>query len=386
MGQIKENYINERMRSRGIREDILKYITYENNEDFLNKVTPKSLYKYLKLNKETLECLRSSKIYVLEPSKFDYTVGVKTSAETYNKALNKRLFQLKDTRKRYKIISLNEIDDSKSMWDMQGENHCGICVEYDFSRDNRYKDQTFKVNYLDNTLDISNIPNNISRDVIELIVRNNKFSCEKEWRILDYVYNKEEKIYDKMYVMPHIKSITLGKNFIIPIAEEFSKGRGERIFLLDQLVEFIYSKNIPLFYENCKIGTYDSNKIRLNIGTMNIILKNKKDSVYNLWTYINKLRMINEEEKLRYIFIDNPDDKEGGWIFATNNYKSISRICNYIKLLFDDYSCRFNSYIADSRYIKIEKFIKKNKYKYSYCINDELLLIEEIYRYLAKFK
>lgn len=386
MNEIREKCaIKEIIKSEDIRRNILRYISYENNEDFLDKVTPKSLYKYLPLNRETLDCLKSNKMYILEPSNFDYILGLKNSIEIYNKTLDEMLLKLKNTKETYKIISLNEIDDSKSMWKVEGENHTGICVEYDFSKDSKYKEQIFKVKYLDKPIDTNNIKDSILIDIIKLIVRSNEFSYQKEWRILDYVDNKDKVSGNKTYSMPDIKSITLGKNFIVAIAEEFSNDKSEMISLLDELVEFTYSKNIPLFYANRKMETYDLHKIRLNIGTINRILKNKKDSVYNLCRYINNLRIINEEEKLKYIFIDNPGDKEEGWIFATNDYKDISRVCNYIKLLFESYNCKFNTYIADSKYVKIEKFLKNNNSQYNYCINDELLLIEEIHRYLEKF-
>lgn len=386
MEEVKEEYvIREIIKSREVRKDILRYISYENNNDFLDKVTPKSLYKYLPLNKEILKCLKDNKLYVLETSKLDYILGLKTSIEIYHKTLKEMLFKLKNTKETYKIISLNEMDDSNSMWKVEGENHTGICIEYDFSKDNKYKEQIFKVKYLDKPININNISNSVLKDIIDLIARCDEFSCQKEWRILDYVNNDDEVSYNKTYTMPDIKSITLGKNFIVSIAEEFSRGESEKISLLDELIEFTYSKNIPLFYANRKMGTYELHKIRLNIGTINRILKSKKDSVYNLCRYINNLRIINEEDTLKYIFIDNPDDKEAGWIFATNNCKEVSRVCNYIKLLFESYNCKFSTYIADSKYVKLEKFIKNNNSKYNYCINDELLLIEEIHQYLEKF-
>ena len=384
MDEVNEKYvIREIIKSRGIRKDILRYISYENNDDFLNKVTPKSLYKYLPLNKETLNFLKENKMSVVKLEKLDYILGLKTSIEIYNNTLEEILFKLRNTKETYKIISLNEMDDSKSMWRVEGENHTGICIEYDFSNDNKYKEQIFKVKYLDKPININNISDSVLKDIIEFIVRCDEFSYEREWRILDYVNHNVNC--NKTYTMPDIKSIILGKNFIVSIAEEFSSGKSEKISLLNELIEFAYSKNIPLFYENRKMGTYELHKIRLNTGTVNGILKSKKDYVYNLCRYINNLRIISEEEKLKYIFIDNPDDKEAGWVFATNNCKDVSRICSYIKLLFESYNCKFNTYVAKSKYIKLEKFIESNNSKYNYCINDELLLIEEIHRYLEKF-
>lgn len=71
--------------------------------------------------------------------------------------------------------------------------------------------------------------------------------------------------------------------------------------------------------------------------------------------------------------------------FTSDNVQVISKICNYIKLLFEAYECKFSTYVTDSKSIKIEQIIKKSNCKYSYCINDELLLIEEIHNHLEKF-
>ncbi len=373
------------LRSKEIRKEILKYIRYESNEDFLNKKIPKSLFKYLKFNKKAIECLKDTKDYNFQLSEFDYILELNSTIEINKKNLKEMIDELKRKQEKYIVASLNEVDDSVFMWKDYCENYTGLCVEYDFSTSNEYKEQIFQVKYLDKPMDIvDNKMDNMLKDLINLITKSSIYSYEKEWRIIDYVYYNG-LLSVKTYNEPKIKSITLGKNFLLPILKEFSCGKCEKLLLLEELIEFIYSKNIPLFYSNRKMGTYNLNKIRLNTGTINRILKLKEDCIYDLIRYINKLRIINDEEKLKYIVIDSSIEDKVGWIFASNNSYSISRICNYIKLLFESYNCKFSTYITDSKHIKIERFIKENNYKYNYCINDELLLIEEIHKYLEKF-
>lgn len=380
-----EDSIKEMIRSREIRENILKYINYENNDNFLNKKVPKSLFKYLKFDEKAIECLRDNKEYNLEASNIDYILELDSSIEISKKTLDEIIDRLRDRQDKYKIVSLHEVEDSIFMWKGYCENHTGICVEYDFSSYNECLEQIFPVKYLDKPIDIiGETSEGVLKDVIKLITKSQVYSYEKEWRIIDYAYY-EELLPIKTYNMPKIKSITLGKNFLLPILKDFSLGKEEKLDLLEKLIEFVCSKNIPLFYSNRKMGTYSLNKIRLNIGTLNRILKLKKDSIYNLIKYINKLRIINDEEKLKYIFIDSDIDENIGWIFASNNTHSISRVCNYIKLLFETYNCKFSTYITDSKHIKIERFVRENNCKYNYCISDELLLIEEIHNHLEKF-
>lgn len=81
---------------------------------------------------------------------------------------------------------LNEL-----LWSHYAENHCGVCLEFDFSNDQNFYDKLFKVEYT-NVLPQINSADDIPK---ALLTKRLSWELEEEWRIITNV--KGARVFDK---------------------------------------------------------------------------------------------------------------------------------------------------------------------------------------------
>ncbi|HFE9682874.1 TPA: DUF2971 domain-containing protein [Clostridium perfringens] len=162
---------------------------------------PKSLYKYKAVNEYTINSIKNGTMWATSPNNFndqydcalfcdDVQVIQRKILDIYNSDLVKENIyidsilrhvdlkhktsliekELNRIRNELAIICLTEDNDNILMWSYYGNNHRGICIEYDFNLIHNFS-EVFPVIYKDEIFDfsksIANIdPNGIFRKVL----------------------------------------------------------------------------------------------------------------------------------------------------------------------------------------------------------------------------
>ena len=115
-------------------------------------------------------------------------------------------------KERYRVACFSQDNDNAPMWAFYGDNHEGICIEYDFHRNNLFRDFCYPVQYVKRT-DNTNLAellldgkDPLNASALELFVKkSHNWSYEKEWRLVfddEHDYEGIDFIMknDKMYV------------------------------------------------------------------------------------------------------------------------------------------------------------------------------------------
>ena len=126
-------------------------------------------------------------------------------------------------KKTYRVACFSQDNDSAPMWAFYGDEHEGICIEYDFHDEMKFREFCYPIKYVDETNNNSItkllIENKdlTNRSVQELFLKKYKsWNYEKEWRIViqdekaDHIFepkwNDEKKFID--FLKP--KAVYLG--------------------------------------------------------------------------------------------------------------------------------------------------------------------------------
>jgi len=263
---------------------------------------PTALFSYHKVNEYIIDDLIKKQITLTDPNLFndlyDSTLHVnsETSERKNLEELNSYLAELKahsifgeslelvdidqsiadmnyperDKRimrvfsKDYRIKCFSEMWDSILMWSHYADNSRGICIEYDFSEDERAKN-FLPVTYLKDPLDFSDIAdhsipigkldndNQLSMAVLlSISTKNDVWKYESEWRfILPLVLlgnTMPSRISCKKIPIP--KTIILGAHFAKQ-ADENSKE------ILLKILNYAKERSIPLKVAKPKILSYE---------------------------------------------------------------------------------------------------------------------------------
>ena len=129
--------------------------------------------EYLKLNKDKMEAIEKQ-------IKINEKKLLEEGWENYKRTIN--------------IACFSEKNDINPMWTHYGDDHEGICIQYNFKENKNFKDQCMPINYINNT-------NNDT--VIEKIQRGGFVKNRLIWEVFlkkseDWGYEKEWRlIYDK---------------------------------------------------------------------------------------------------------------------------------------------------------------------------------------------
>lgn len=180
---------------------------------------PKKLYKYCSSNKYVLESLRKDTIWFSEitslndPFEFDVYVDTQACAKFNAKIggklsvvnqmkleqlIKENLADLKiicqDGKRLVGVTCFSEVPDSILMWSHYGQNHAGICLEYDLLRMNEELNYSPVPILYKNTFpaltqfDLQNPEASVEEIYVKsMLVKSKDWSYEKEWRVLqDY--------------------------------------------------------------------------------------------------------------------------------------------------------------------------------------------------------
>lgn len=318
-----------------MRNRILKYIDYgqDGNEKFLRCYVPQKLYKYRSLNEYTLESLKESYVYASSPLDFNDIFDCRNNInygniELYkNEALRnishfsyeklpldneiyqkyfiaKTIHGFEYMTNSSRIACFSETNKSNLMWSHYSENHTGICIEYDYTKNKKITNHIFPVNYINkpiNTIelknpDINNYNSEYELDIlISALTKSKEWEYEKEWRfiITSTTFDKDNKGIKIPAPIPN--SILLGSKFFdilnyIDVSDKLLT----RLNLVISLIEFILKNNIKLEILLPKIGTYTLYKELLDSQRIYKILKGDNP-------HINKIELIDYIDNLKVI-------------------------------------------------------------------------------------
>ena len=172
---------------------------------------PKYLYKYHQMNLHLMEMLTNAKFYMSKRSDLndplDSTFAI--SLESYLKLYYEKYPSLKSNKEHVELVSsifkseiergesswINTIDELYSklrvscftedgnnplMWSHYAQNHTGVCLKFELSKDPNLEKAINPVSYIDEFIDI-----NGAEDFRKCLLSKVKtWSVEKEWRII----------------------------------------------------------------------------------------------------------------------------------------------------------------------------------------------------------
>lgn len=219
------------------------------NIDILYKKMPKNIKE--KYNKEmililfTLLCMSNIDVNSLNEDKLLKIASVNQEYQNLKKEVleykNEKFPQLLDEFISKITVSCFTASgwDNQLMWSHYADSYKGICVEYDFSKMDKFigffkpvvytkKRPTLSLSDITTKLGTDNVQNEDSRNKIDrilsfLLCKNECWSYEKEWRLLNFGESNSPQIINVSF----IKSVTLGlkipplyKHFIFDICEE----------------------------------------------------------------------------------------------------------------------------------------------------------------------
>ncbi|MCZ0871258.1 DUF2971 domain-containing protein [Peribacillus sp. AS_2] len=172
---------------------------------------PQKLYKYQSLSERNIDSLKNNKVWFSNPKNlndpFDCTALYYDEEVLLNQLTNKNVFSIKNSKninssleilqRMTKITCFTENPFNMPMWAHYGDNHKGICVEYDLTQlpfESKLSRGLYPVEYeekrYEGTKTLKRIfeGENHSESVIMLLysmlLKHKSWSYEKEWRII----------------------------------------------------------------------------------------------------------------------------------------------------------------------------------------------------------
>ena len=213
---------------------------YDSNEyakllKFKNSKLPDSLFQYTRV-KYADDLLNKNLMFINQFNKLNdpFEANIVHNFSLYHK--RREMLKVDESYKeRYRVACFSQDNDIAPMWAFYGDNHKGICVEYNFHKDINFRDFCFPVRYVgktdnDDLLElILEGENPINGLALELFVKKSQnWSYEKEWRLVfydDYDYGEFQFVlkHGKKYVeFLKPKAVYLGLK-ITPKCEEYIK-------------------------------------------------------------------------------------------------------------------------------------------------------------------
>ena len=215
------------------------HLTHLSSEEFINRHLS-TLYSKCPKDIKKQFSIQEFYIYAKIVSRMDRVpITAKNLSNMYSldsalEQLYKQTIELRDTKyipNIRKVLSQLTVScfsasgwDNQLMWSHYANSYSGICIEYDFSKIQGFKGFIYPVEYSshrptlkmrDLGIDLINRDGQVRVDhrdidiraiLSYMLVKNNCWSYEDEWRIINI--GEEEK---PMFIdLPHIKSITLG--------------------------------------------------------------------------------------------------------------------------------------------------------------------------------
>ena len=154
--------------------------------NFKNEKMPNQLYQYTKTKyAKDLLC-----------NKLMYLRNIKDLNDPFEGDLLADLEKLNlegwdEYKRTFKIACFSERNDINPMWAHYGDNHKGICIEYNFNDNENFKDQCMPINYVKNTNNntvIEKFQNGSfvkNRLIWEVFSKKSEdWRYEKEWRLI----------------------------------------------------------------------------------------------------------------------------------------------------------------------------------------------------------
>lgn len=230
---------------------------FENNKikKLIEINSPKNLYKYKAISKNTMNSIENDTMWVTSPEYFNdpYDCALIINSNNVLQELISTNHEFKELEKQFNflrefpefkkmfgeasfknilenfsgymdrkvqlefdkirnqlaIACLTENNNSILMWSHYAYNHKGICLEYDFNEVKNMVNEIYPVIYTDENYDLSKdiVNTNPSGILKKVLSKSEVWSYEKEWRII--CDNKDSK---EGYLInfPKIKSIYLG--------------------------------------------------------------------------------------------------------------------------------------------------------------------------------
>ncbi|CAH0184875.1 DUF2971 domain-containing protein [Peribacillus simplex] len=170
---------------------------------------PQKLYKYQSLSERNIDSLKNNKVWFSNPKNlndpFDCSALYYDEEFLLNKLSNKNVFgiansndikaSLRFIQRMTKITCFTENPFNMPMWAHYGDNHKGICVEYDLTQlpfESKLSRGLYPVKYENKRYDGTNILKMIyENDSVSsamlfytMLFKHQSWSYEKEWRII----------------------------------------------------------------------------------------------------------------------------------------------------------------------------------------------------------
>lgn len=227
---------------------------------------PSKIYRYRSLSVYTLKEIYFEQVYFPDLNKLndpidsnliEYTIkDILHNCSSNDRVLLDNIFGLEK-----RIVCFTDSYDNHLMWSHYGDNHQGICIEYDYNKllsQNKIDLQLYPVIYTDN---IQNIIKNKKCDTkILSLVNFMKSTCwkyEKEWRFMltnknyDYITNE------------YCKKLPI--NSIIFGCRCFDQLTPEKQMIKKMIIDLANKYGINMY--NLYIGKYpiDGNKLQFKI-------------------------------------------------------------------------------------------------------------------------
>lgn len=169
---------------------------------------PQKLYKYQPLSERNIDSLKNNKLWFSNAQNlndpFDCKATYFNNEELLNRLTNRSVIEEKDAINQsldylqsiVKITCFTEDPFNMPMWAHYGDNHKGICVEYDLTQlplESDFSKGLYPVGYEDKRYDVTNLvkmileeePNmKVSLLFFIMLLKHKSWSYEKEWRII----------------------------------------------------------------------------------------------------------------------------------------------------------------------------------------------------------
>jgi Protein of unknown function (DUF2971) len=156
--------------------------------------------------------------------------------ERYFEEVNKKWTEfIEEVNNDIKICSFCETNDSLLLWSHYGDDHKGICIEYDLlEEDYKNLNDMYPIHYSANIYNLE-LFEELTRlqKIGSATTKGNDWEYEKEWRIIQI--KADDSFSNKMKV-PDPKAVYLGTRF--------SQNENH---LKDKLMSLLQDKNIPIF-------------------------------------------------------------------------------------------------------------------------------------------
>jgi hypothetical protein len=168
---------------------------------------PHFLYKYRTVDANSLALLASDKVYLsrldafndpFEVLSLDATLESKLSFDRHGTfAVSNDARQSDSLGKSLRACSLSEECQDLLMWGHYADCHRGFCIRFEFERDAALKELVFPIKYAaSNSNDETENPDSIERAIESTLAKSNKWSYEREWRIMGRVPAGESQTAD----------------------------------------------------------------------------------------------------------------------------------------------------------------------------------------------